>query len=113
MTIDEIITRHRAWANINKRESFFNPLSMAFFATKVFPKVYRSEDNVDHFFFITSEQYKATEYGKLYCGYKDGPVGYTVRCFHNGEITTCGDFQMFFSFKDAEHAILTPHTGFH
>lgn len=103
MTIDEIITRHKAWAKTNKRESFFNPASMAFFATKVFPKVYEGQ------FFITSERYQATEYGKMYCGFKDGPIGYTIRRFHLGEILTCCTFQQFSTFEDAEDNCNSAH----
>lgn len=86
----------------NKRVggNWFEPETMSFFASKVNDKVYHGK------FFITSEQFEATDYAKERFGWTDGPRKFSVRmCRPDGRIITIGEHMKFNTLQEAEMAI--------
>lgn len=108
-TIQDIKRANREWAVKNGRAWWFAPDAMSFFSSQIHDKVYNGD------YFITSEQYEATEYGKTYYGFTDGPRMYSVRiCHPNGSIDTLGEHMAYKSLEEAEGVIqgfLGRHVG--
>ena len=100
-SIREIRLANRIWAMNNDRAWFFDDDAMLFFSSEVMPKVYHGR------FFVTSEQYIASSYGKQYLNQYDGPKKFTVRvCREEGKVETMGYFQAHDSLEDAERWML-------
>src|SRR5579885_440819 len=98
-TIQDIKRANHEWAITHKRVSIFDRGAMVFFSSQVHDKVYGGR------YFITSEQFIATDYGKT-LGFKDGDRLYTVReCRPDGSCDTIGEFQAYKSIEDAERYI--------
>lgn len=99
-TMQEIKSANQKWATKNQRVCWFEPGAMSFFSTQLHDRVYGGH------LFITSEQYEATEYGKTYLGFTDGPRKFTVRtCNPDGSIDTIGEFQAYDTLQHAEEAV--------
>lgn len=87
-------------ANKRKGGNWFDKSTMEFFASQINNKVYHGK------FFITSEQFEATDYQKERYGWTDGPRKFSVRmCKHDGSIETIGEHMKFTSLQEAELAI--------
>lgn len=85
----------------NKRAGghWFGEEEMAFFASRIESEVIKGR------YFITSEQYLATDYGKTQ-GFTDGPRKYSVRvCDDNGHIETVGEHMAYDTLKQAKEAV--------
>jgi hypothetical protein len=97
-TIAEIEAANRAYATAHGREFFFAPGPMHFLATRVYDPVYGGR------FFITSEQYLASEHANAQ-GTKDGPRRFSIRmCDIDGSIATIGEFRGYATLEAAERA---------
>jgi len=98
-TIFDIKHANRIWAHKNEREYWFGPGPMGFFSSRLHEKVYSGR------YFITSEQYEATDYAKSQ-GSTDGPRRWSIRiCKPSGEIDTVGVHMGFESLQQAETAV--------
>jgi len=98
-TIADIKRANKMWASTHQRAWWFDPGAMSFFSSQIHDKVYHGR------YFITSEQYEATDYGKT-LGFTDGPRKYSVRvCHPDGSIDTVGEHMAYDSVEQAERAL--------
>jgi hypothetical protein len=99
-SLQKIIRANKAWAKKNDRVCWFDKGAMQFFSSRV---EYVTDDER---YFISSEQYLATEYAKEYLGGTDGERRYTIRIVDSsGQIHTRGDFQAYASVQEACKAL--------
>jgi len=99
-SIADIKRANRTLSHSNGRAYWFEPGTMSFFGTQLHDKVYFGQ------YFITSEQYLASDYGKTYLGFTDGPRMYSVRvCHADGSIDTIGEHMGYKSLEEAEQSL--------